>query len=108
MQPIVENCLKHGFTGFDAGGLVRISVVELDNSLIIEILDNGIGMDKEKVAKVNLEIQTSIDQQLELKGGIGLRNVYQRLRLFYQDKSWISIESSPMKGTIVKIYLPLA
>jgi two-component system sensor histidine kinase YesM len=109
LQPIVENCLKHGLSGFDEGGLIRIYVFEFNNSITIEVSDNGIGMDKETVARVNLEIQTRVDQQLDYQQsqcGVGLRNVYQRLRLFYHEKARMTIQSSPMKGTTVSIYLP--
>ncbi|OCT15048.1 hypothetical protein A8709_13095 [Paenibacillus pectinilyticus] len=110
LQPIVENCLKHGLSGFEEGGFVGIRITELEGTMCIEVTDNGIGMDKETVVQVNHEIQRSLEDQLdhgEVKGGIGLRNVYQRLQMFYQDDASMDISSSPMKGTKVTMKIPL-
>ncbi len=63
LQPIVENCLKHGLSGFEEGGIIRIKVVEKDKLLSIEVSDNGIGMDKDKVIQVNAEILRSLENQ---------------------------------------------
>ncbi|MGO4272004.1 sensor histidine kinase, partial [Paenibacillus sp. TAF58] len=79
LQPIVENCLKHGLAGFEEGGIIRIKVLEKDGLMFIEVSDNGIGMDMDKVVRVNEEIQKSMDNQIngyENQGGIGLSNVY--------------------------------
>ena len=75
LQPIVENCLKHGLSGFEEGGIIRIKVAEKEKLLSIEVSDNGIGMDKDKVIQVNEEILSSLENQnngYENHGGIGL------------------------------------
>ncbi|KRF42282.1 sensor histidine kinase [Paenibacillus sp. Soil787] len=110
LQPIVENCLKHGLSGFEEGGVIRIKAFENDELLFIEVSDNGIGMDTDTVIRVNAEIQKSLDNHIggyENKGGIGLSNVYHRLHLFYKEQVAMKVGSSPMKGTTVTISFPL-
>ena len=110
LQPIVENCLKHGLSGFEEGGSVRIKVFERDELMFIKVSDNGIGMDKDTVMRVNTEIKRSLHNQIngqENQGGIGLSNVYHRLHLFYKDQVDMKVDSSPMKGTTVTISFPL-
>ncbi|QYR22757.1 histidine kinase [Paenibacillus sp. sptzw28] len=112
LQPIVENCLKHGLAGFEEGGLIRIRAVEDGELMLIEISDNGIGMDKNAVMHVNEEIQRSLEDQMngsgKNQGGIGLSNVYHRLQLFYKGQASMKVYSSPMKGTTVSVSFPLA
>lgn len=111
LQPIVENCLKHGLSGFEEGGIIRIKVLDKDKLLFIEVSDNGIGMDKDKVIQVNGEILNSLENQnngYENHGGIGLSNVYHRLHLFYKEQVTMKVYSSPMKGTTVTISFPLS
>lgn len=111
LQPIVENCLKHGLSGFEEGGIIRIKVFGKDELLFIEVSDNGIGMNNDTVIRVNAEFQRSLDNQIdgyENQGGIGLSNVYHRLRLFYKDQVAMKVDSSPMKGTKVTLSFPLS
>ncbi|MDQ0886621.1 two-component system sensor histidine kinase YesM [Paenibacillus sp. V4I9] len=110
LQPIVENCLKHGLSGIEEGGIIRIKVLEKDELMFIEVSDNGIGMDMDTVIRVNAEIQRSMDNQIdgyENQGGIGLSNVYHRLQLVYKEQVAMKVGSSPMKGTTVTISFPL-
>lgn len=110
LQPIVENCLKHGLSGFEEGGIIRIKVFDKDELLFIEVSDNGIGMNNDTVIRVNAEIQRNLDNQIdgyENQGGIGLSNVYHRLHLFYKEQVAMKVNSSPMKGTTVIISFPL-
>ncbi|WP_261304992.1 sensor histidine kinase [Paenibacillus andongensis] len=108
LQPIVENCFKHGLSGFEEGGFIRITAEEKDALLYIEISDNGIGMDQETVAKVNDEIRNMKNNfgSHDNKGGIGLSNVYHRLHLCYKEQAAMRISSSPMKGTKVTVSFP--
>jgi two-component system sensor histidine kinase YesM len=112
LQPIVENCLKHGLAGFDEGGLIRIRAVEDGELMLIEVSDNGIGMNKDTVMQVNEDIQRSLEDQMngseKNQGGIGLSNVYHRLQLFYKQQATMKVSSSPMKGTTVSVTFPLA
>jgi two-component system sensor histidine kinase YesM len=110
LQPIVENCLKHGIYGYDDGGVIHISVGVQDGMLRLTVKDNGVGMHQEKLDVLNKTIQTEIDEENRdvNPGGIGLSNVYHRLCIFYKEQASLTVNSGPMKGTSVTILLPIA
>jgi two-component system, LytTR family, sensor kinase len=93
LQPIVENCLKHGLAPKLDGGKIRLRTTNRDGRLDIEIEDNGVGISEEKMPHVYVE-------------GIGLSNVRERLRVLYGTDFRLSIESRPGKGTIIRINIP--
>src|SRR5712664_791058 len=70
LQPIVENCLKHGLAPKIDGGKIQLRTTNRDGRLRIEIEDNGVGISEEKMPHVYVE-------------GIGLSNVRERLRVLY-------------------------
>jgi len=89
IQGIVENACMHGLENITEKGELKINIYEEDQNLVIEVQDNGRGFD--------------IAHEPE---GIGLSNIKERLRLYYRDKGSIFIDSSPHKGTFVKIIIP--
>ncbi|MDF2596525.1 MAG: signal transduction histidine kinase, LytS, partial [Clostridia bacterium] len=96
LQPIVENALKHGLMATKEGGRLEIHGHKKDNAIYIQITDNGIGMTKEKV-------HTLLDGG-QTKGGIGVRNVNNRLKSIYGTA--LKIDSKPEHGTTVSLILP--
>jgi two-component system, LytTR family, sensor kinase len=93
LQPIVENCLKHGLAPKLEGGRIQLRARNRDARLRIEIEDNGIGISEEKMPHVYVE-------------GIGLSNVRERLRVLYGTDFRLSIESRPGEGTVIRIDIP--
>jgi len=93
LQPIVENCLKHGLRPKVEGGKIQLRTTNRDGRLRIEIEDNGVGISEEKMPHVYVE-------------GIGLSNVRERLRVLYGTDFRLSIESRPGQGTIIRIDIP--
>ena len=92
LQPLVENALYHGIKD---QGHIRVSVQKKDSGLVIRIEDDGVGF------------QAAADSsQSQLKrGGVGLQNVDQRLKLHFGDNYQMKINSVPEKGTTVEIYI---
>lgn len=108
LQPLVENCIQHGFEGWESGGIIRI-VANLDESkqqLKICIQDNGIGMDAMTLEKIKNKFKQDVFEWKTEGSGIGLLNVYGRMKLFYKGKSSFSISSELMKGTKVILIIP--
>ena len=101
LQPIVENAIVHGIGEDQKDCLIIIDSYLKDDFLCFDVSDNGYGMLPEKVE----EIYTSFHDK-NIHNGVGLSNVYQRLRLFYGDKADIKIESALDKGTKIKIVIP--
>lgn len=93
LQPIVENCLKHGLAPKIGGGKIELRTVGRDGRLSIEIEDNGVGISEEKLPHVYVE-------------GIGLSNVRERLRVLYGDDFQLDIQSRLSEGTVIRIDIP--
>jgi two-component system LytT family sensor kinase len=93
LQPIVENCLKHGLAPKLDGGKICLRANHRESRLRIEIEDNGVGISEEKMPHVYVE-------------GIGLSNVRERLRVLYGADFHLSIESRTGEGTVIRIEIP--
>jgi two-component system, LytTR family, sensor kinase len=93
LQPIVENCLKHGLAPKLGGGKIELRTSHTESRLRIEIEDNGVGISEEKMPYVYVE-------------GIGLSNVRERLKVLYGTDFQLDIKSHPGKGTVIRIELP--
>jgi sensor histidine kinase YesM len=103
LQPIVENALVHGFANFTKDGLLTIRIRRQDSLLIIDIIDNGSGMEDQTVRQI-------LNGQRKSKNSftsIGIYNTLQRLRLQYGEQSVFQIVSYPDVGTTVHIEYPL-
>ncbi|MGN8647519.1 cache domain-containing sensor histidine kinase [Gracilibacillus sp. HCP3S3_G5_1] len=104
IQPLVENSVIHGLEQNRTGGKVTISSKKIENQLIIEVSDNGIGMSKEKIKN----LYEVLDKQEEQSGvRIGLRNVHQRLKLLYGESSGLIITSKEGIGTSISFSIIL-
>jgi two-component system LytT family sensor kinase len=93
LQPIVENCLKHGLAPKIDGGRIQLRTRNRGGRLHIEIEDNGVGISEEKMPHVYVE-------------GIGLSNVRERLRVLYGADFRLEIESHTGQGTVIRIDIP--
>ncbi len=92
LQPLVENAIYHGMEFMDGDGEIRF---------IIE--DNGLGMTKEQVQGLLTEKKHSSSRR---GSGIGVKNVNERIRLYFGEEYGLFIRSEPDEGTAVEICLP--
>lgn len=105
LQPLVENCIKHGFSQMQKGGKIVLRVEDQGENVVISVSDNGIGFPEEK--RINLltgfsdknddAVVNSTDK--DSGTGVGLRNVLNRLKMFYKSSEVFDIRRSPMGGT---------
>lgn len=103
IQPIVENAFVHGLETKEGDGEIRIEVRRTSNRIQIYVIDDGVGMSKEKLT----EIKESLTDFSRLnRSNIGLRNVDQRIKLLYGEDYGLWIDSIENKGTTVIIDLP--
>ncbi|MBZ5527867.1 MAG: histidine kinase [Acidobacteriia bacterium] len=93
LQPIVENCLKHGLAPKLDGGKIQLRTAKRDGRLHIEIEDNGVGFSEEKISRPD-------------GGGIGLSNVRERLQVLYGTDFQLIISSRSGKGALIHIDIP--
>jgi two-component system sensor histidine kinase YesM len=104
LQPIVENAFVHGLEGKEGKGKIDIIIKKEGELLAIDVVDNGLGIDEEKMEYVNRKISNLSEGT---KRSIGLSNVNQRIRLYYGEKYGIKVTSQVGIGTKVSIYLPM-
>jgi two-component system LytT family sensor kinase len=93
VQPLVENSIKHGLSRKVGGGRITIKTMLRDNHTIIEVHDDGLGMDVEGL-------------QHARGGGIGLSNVNERLRTIYGANGHLRLTSIPGRGTCAIVEIP--
>jgi two-component system sensor histidine kinase YesM len=104
LQPFVENTILHGFAGKRAGAELHIRFSAGERGcLCIELNDNGCGMDEATVAKI---LERGGERPAGSGSGIGIRNVMERLHLYYGDRAHCRIESAIGEGTTVILMLP--
>lgn len=101
VQPLVENALKHGLKNKNSDGLLRIQYVKDDNILKIIVEDNGCGMTDDRINEI-----LSINQSTNA-GHIGLRNIQERIHLYFGDKYGVEIISQSHLFTRFELTLPL-
>lgn len=105
IQPLIENAVKHGLANTKTGGLIELIIFRKDNLLIIEVRDNGEGMDKETLKNVRENLVNRKIAQSE-ESGIALGNIAQRLWLMYGESYSFEIDSKVNEGTSMRIVIP--
>lgn len=98
LQPLIENALYHGLDMQDEGH-ISIRIKEDGEDVLMEIEDNGIGMTEEQVSE--LFVNDGTDNH-----GIGVKNVNDRIKIYFGDKYGISVRSELDVGTCVSIRIP--
>ena len=102
LQPLVENAIYHGMEFMDGDGEIDVKVFKEDDSLYFTITDNGLGMSEDMV-----ETLLSKDFVPSKKGsGIGVKNVNERIKLYFGSEYGLKVESEPDEGTKITIHLP--
>lgn len=115
IQPIVENSIYHGLETKIGKGRISIRITCTEKRLIINISDDGIGMDKTLLDMVNYTLrnyknESSISKQQRKEyrhTGIALVNVNMRIKLLFGEQYGINLNSTKGFGTDVEIILPL-
>lgn len=105
LQPIVENSVNYGIRNIDWEGRIELSATREEEYVCISIRDNGIGMSQEKIDKI-MSGQLKKNDISKNSNGVGLDNVIQRLRMFYNREDVIEITSvGENMGTEVAVKL---
>jgi two-component system LytT family sensor kinase len=102
LQPLIENSIKHGLEPRISGGTVTLRSCIVDGRLLLEIEDDGVGIEPGGATTAPLS-------GLVREGsGIGMRNVRERMLVLYGDEADVEIVSRPGRGTKVRLLMPLA
>ena len=104
LQPIVENAIFHGLEAKDSGGLIVLEVLKDGEDLLINISDDGKGMNSRRLKEVRARINLDED---EAKKSIGLVNVSGRIKINFGKEYGLTIDSEENIGTCVSVRLPI-
>ena len=102
VQPLIENAIYHGIDRMVDEGEIVISVHEAadcPDDILITVSDNGIGMTEEQCRKI-------LQKEKSDSGGIGVKNVNDRLKIWFGDRYGLTIRSVPDEGTTVTVRIP--
>ncbi|MBM6974550.1 sensor histidine kinase [Intestinimonas butyriciproducens] len=107
VQPIVENAIYHSMDFMDGDGLIDIRADTDGRDLTITVSDNGLGMPPDVVERLlTASPQPGAQTGGKRGSGIGLRNVQERIRLYFGSEYGVTIQSEPDEGTVVTLHLP--
>ena len=98
LQPLIENAIVHGLDMSEEGEII-IEVFEKDRDIIMSVSDNGIGMTEEQCREI-------LQKDTHSKSGIGIKNVNDRVRIYFGEEYGVTISSEPDVGTKVEIRIP--
>ncbi len=99
LQPIIENAIYHGLNGLVDDGEILVSVREDGEDILFTVTDNGSGMTQEQISAIMQKDHSD-------RAGIGIKNVNDRLTIYFGPAYGIQIDSEPDCGTSVLIRMP--
>lgn len=119
LQPLVENCIQHGFNGLTGTGRIRVTAERSAGRLVLTVEDNGVGIPNEQLARFQYlsappeggsgpgrSSPTAGGGEPERRG-LGVRSVADRIRIQFGSRYGLYICSLPGAGTVIKCVLPL-
>ena len=99
LQPILENAINHGLDLMVDEGKIEVQVCPDGGDILFRVRDNGVGMTAEQV-------QAILHRQPGDRTGIGIKNVDDRLKIYFGKQYGLRIDSVPDVGTCVEIRMP--
>lgn len=99
LQPIIENAIYHGIDRMVDEGLIDIRIFQKDGKIVFEVEDNGVGMTQEQCEEI-------LQKDSGDKAGIGIKNVNDRIKIYFGEEYGIKIQSELDEGTCVAITMP--
>jgi two-component system, sensor histidine kinase YesM len=103
LQPLVENAILHGIQPDESFTTILIKAYYKDGFTYIEVFNEGYGMSHERIKEIHDMIQSE-----KQSSSLGLKNVYQRLKLYYGDEADLFIESELDEYTKVIMKMPFS
>lgn len=102
LQPIVENAILHGILGSEnREGSIAISCERKDDRIVLTVMDDGAGVNEEQLGRLRT------GARLKTSGsGYGIRNVQERIKVYYGESYGLQFFSSPGDGMAVEIHIP--
>lgn len=104
IQLVVENSIKHGFTGLNRKGKIDLNIFKEEGLMVVDVEDNGAGINKERLTNI---VRGESLEGNKYSTGLGILNVRKRLELYFDRKDLLTIESVEGVGTKVRILIPI-
>lgn len=105
IQGLVENSIKHGFENKLETREINIIILCSHDKLYINVKDNGTGIKKDKLKQIMLDLNS--ERLTDRNEHIGLKNIQDRIHLYYGDEYGLQIESNELHGTNVVMIMPI-
>lgn len=99
LQPIIENAINHGLDLLVDEGEINVRVRQDGDDIVFYVQDNGVGMTPE-------QLRTIMQRDPTDRTGIGIKNVDDRLKIYFGKDYGLHITSEPDVGTCVEIRMP--
>ena len=99
LQPIIENAINHGLDLLVEEGRIDVYVQPDGEDILFRVEDNGVGMSQEQIVAI-------MEHDPKDRAGIGIRNVNDRLQIYFGKEYGLSITSKLDVGTCVEIRMP--
>ena len=99
LQPIIENAIYHGLDRMVDEGEIRIRIYPDGDDIVFTVSDNGVGMTPEQCQEI-------LQDESGEKTGIGIKNVNDRIKIYFGENYGLTIESELDEGTTVTIRMP--
>lgn len=104
LQPLIENAVNHGIRELQGEGKIHLSVYSDDGMVCVKVEDNGVGIEPEVIEKI-MRGESAHSHSQRDSAGIGMDNVINRLKRYYNMEHVIEIRRREERGTEVLIYL---
>lgn len=99
LQPIIENAIYHGINRMVDEGRIDIKIFREGEAIVFTVADNGVGMSREQCAGI-------LKREPGDQTGIGIKNVNDRIKIYFGEEYGITIDSEEDEGTVVNIRMP--
>ena len=106
LQPIVENAIYHGVKSKKGGGYVYVEGREEEGSLVFTVRDTGAGLPEDAVRELNANMKRPLGEEWTGEKSFGMKNVSDRIRVFFGYPYGLVFESKEGEGTTVTITIP--
>ncbi|MBP3627472.1 MAG: histidine kinase [Clostridia bacterium] len=103
IQPLIENAVNHAFLENTENNEITISVKGVDQTIVIAVSDNGVGIPVARLAQIKENINTN---NMGTQKNVGLRNINMRCKIIYGNEYGLTIESDENKGSSFSITIP--
>lgn len=107
LQPVIENAIYHGLELKLGSGVIEVHISVTDDSLLIMVSDDGLGMEKEKLDELNSDCDMEDEDGSDRHNGVALKNIKKRLKLYWGKKAYIIVTSEVGIGTQIHMCMPL-